>query len=341
MNHGYPGSQGQSRQPRPTGRGGTGDAGPRRWSPETIGQLMRDHPEYRLQDDPLTWQFIQMISADRDDLDAQELLTEHIHLHQLAFLSSGDAFWGNYPTPGSLIYPSDFLQVGQIPNGDAIGLVISQLPGNVGVLGPTRSGKTSLLGHVFISNPHLLHSACIIAFVKKPELRHLVTVPQIGSRVLGFRRGDLAISCLKKPSTQVPEGAWSNEFVRLIAQCYARFSAQRLLGDIVNDLMANHPEGVYPTLRQVAEVLDALKPRWGSRETGYKESLSYILRDLLNCTGSMWDYSSSNFLEVLTSTPGLAIIELEDLPQEHFTFIVTYVARWVYFRRLYGGQVTL
>jgi len=105
--------------------------------------------------------------------------------------------------------------------------------------------------------------------------------------------------------------------------------------------MAHPPEGVYPTLPQVADVLDAFKPRWGSREAGYKESIVYVLRDLLNGTGSMWDYSASNVLEVLTGSPGLVIIELEDLPQEHFTFLVTYVARWIYFQRLYRGAVIL
>ena len=88
-------------------------------------------------------------------------------------------------------------------------------------------------------------------------------------------------------------------------------------------------------------MLNAFKPRWGSRESGYQESMSYVIADLLRCTGNIFDHSTSNFLEVATGSPGLVIIELEDLPQEHFTFIVTYVARWVYFRRLYGGKVVL
>jgi hypothetical protein len=283
-----------------------------------------------------------MVLAEPDDPDAQEMLTERIREHQMAYLGSGDAFWGNYPTPGSVAHPSDFVSVGEMPGGDATGLVISQLPGNVGILGPTRSGKTNLLAHTFISNPHLLQEACTIAFVKKPELRHLVTVPQLArSRIPVFRKQNLAISAVQPPSPKVPQDAWNNEFVRLIAQCYSRFSAQRLLGDVVNDLTSHQPEGVHPTLRQVADAIDDLKPQWGSRQAGYKESISYVLRDLLNCTGGMWDTSYSTFLEVLTGSPGLAIIELEDLPQEHFMFVVAFVARWIYFRRLYGGEAIL
>lgn len=153
-----------------------------------------------------------------------------------------------------------------------------------------------------------------------------------------LRKDDLMLSAVKSPS-EVPEEAWNNELVRLVAQCYSRFSAQRVLGQTLNELMAHHPPGVHPTLRQIVEVLEKRKRRWGSREADYIESIVWVLRDLLNATGKMWDYSSSNQLDVLTNTPGLAIIELEDLPHEHFTFIVTYVARWIYFKRLYGGHV--
>jgi hypothetical protein len=61
----------------------------------------------------------------------------------------------------------------------------------------------------------------------------------------------------------------------------------------------------------------------------------------LNSTGHMWDYSASDFLENLIKTPGLAIVEREDVAQDHFTFIVTYVTRWIYFTRLYGGHAIL
>jgi hypothetical protein len=300
---------------------------------------MHDYPELRLQDDPFILQLIQMAVADPDDPDVQELLANRISDLQIAALSSGDRFRGNYPIPGSLTYPADFLPLGQMPTGDAIGLVIDQLPLNVGVLGPTGSGKTSLMAEL-LSNPFLLQTVLVILFARKPEIRNLAAIPQIRSMIQIPRKPDLMFS-LFEPPENVPKTAWNNEVVRLIGQCYARFAAQRLLGDTVSELTTNHAEGVYPTLRQVAEVVDALKPRWGSREAQYKESVSWVLRDLLNCTGSIWDYSSSTFLDVLTGTPGLVIFELEDLPQEHFTFIASFVMRWLYFKRLYGGPAIL
>lgn len=153
----------------------------RKWSAEAILQLLQHHPEYRLNQDPLTVQLMQLLLFDPDDDELQRDFTERVNAHQLAFLNSGDAFWGNYPLPGNLNYPSDFVNLGQMPTGDAIGLLISQSPGNVGVLGPTRSGKTSLLMNMFIANPHLLQNSRVIAFVKKPELRHLITVSELMS----------------------------------------------------------------------------------------------------------------------------------------------------------------
>jgi hypothetical protein len=309
------------------------------FSAEEIARLVREHPELRLQDDPAIMQLLQMMIADPDDPDLQGLVADLIRDRRIVFLTSNDVWWGHYPPPGILAYPPDFLPLGQMPTGEWIGLVIGQLLRNLGVLGPTGSGKTTLIA-VFLSNPQLLQTTRVVVFVKKPELRHLATIPELGGLVTVFRRGDLAF-CLMEPPGGVPEGSWTNESVRLIAQCYARFSAQRLLGDIVSGLMTNHPQGVYPTLRQIAETIEAFKPRWGSREAQYRESILWVIKDLLNCTGSIWDYSSSDFLENLFKTPGLAIIELEDLPLEHFAFLATCVMRWVYFRRLYEGNVTL
>jgi hypothetical protein len=92
---------------------------------------------------------------------------------------------------------------------------------------------------------------------------------------------------------------------------------------------------LYPTLRQLAEALNDFRPRFGLREAAYKESILWVLTDLLNSVGRIFDYSSSDFLKCLFSEPGLAIIELESLSQEHLTFIVTYFMRWLYFKRLY------
>ena len=312
------------------------DSSRRAFTPAEIVNLFREHPELRLDDDPANMQLAEMLMGDLTDQDLQEMFALVVDTKRSDYLKSNDWFWGNYPPPGSISYPADFMAIGQMPTGDQIGLTLSQLTGNVGILGPTKSGKTTLLS-ILLSYRQFLEKIRIVALVKKPELRHLVTLNQVHDLILVFRRNDLQF-CLCEPPEGVPESAWTGEITRLIGQCYARFSSQRLFGDIVNDVMASHPEGVYPTLRQLSELIDRFKPRSGMREAAYKESILWVLKDLLNNTGNIWDYSSSDFLEHLFSAPGLAIIELEDVQQEHFTFIATYMMRWIYFKQLYGGQ---
>ncbi len=336
MDHGYAGNQGRSQRPHRDSDGNAGGAVARKWSAEAIARLMHDHPEYRLREDPFTCQLIQMVLADPSDLDAQEFLTERIRLHQLAFLGSGDAFWGNYPAPGSLIYPGGFLPLGVMPTGDALGLVLDQLNGNVLWLGPTKSGKTTLLS-ILLSQVVLLGNARIIVFAKKKgelsdlallrEIRHLVTVLRLEDLVLSYFR----------PPPGVSELAWITESVRILAQCYARYSAQRLMGEKAKELMARHPDGAYPTLGQLLEALDRFKPRFGLREAAYRESASWMLADILNSTGNIWSYASSTFLDYLYSGPGLCIIEAGALPQEHLNFLATYFMRWLYLQRVSAG----
>jgi len=308
---------------------------PRGVTPREIASLLFEHPELRLANDPAGAQLTQMLAADPEDKDLQEMFAFIVENRYQQFIASGDVFWGNYPPKGGIAYPADFMALADMPTGDPIGLVRSQLTGNVGFLGPTKSGKTTLL-FVLLSYPELIKSTRIIAFVKKHELRNLVTVPKLGDQIVIFKLEELALSYFQPPGG-VPEPAWNNESTRIVAQCYGRYSAQRLMGEKVNELMADHPDGTYPTLRQVAEVLNDFRPRFGMREASYKESILWVLTDLLNCTGRVFDYGSSDFLERLFSEPGLAIIELEDLPQEHLTFVATYFMRWLYFKRLYTG----
>lgn len=311
--------------------------GNRHFTSEKIKHLFYDHPELRLTYEPTNIQLANVAITDPADNDVQEMLGLIVDSNNMEFLASGDVFWGNYPPKGSISYPADFMSLGNIPTGDQMGLVKSQLSGNVGLLGPTKSGKTTLLCQWLSSSPELLQTTRIVAFVKKPELRHLGTIRTLFDLIITFKRKELAL-CFSQNPKGVPERAWNNELTRLIGQCYARYSSHRLFGEILNQLTENHPKGVYPSLRQIVEVLNDFRPRFGMREAAYKESVIWCLKDLLNCSGEIWDYSYSDFLEKLFSEPGLAIIELEDLPQEHFTFIVTYFMRWLYFKRLYTNQ---
>ena len=59
------------------------------------------------------------------------------------------------------------------------------------------------------------------------------------------------------------------------------------------------------------------------------------LSDLLNCCGNEMWCSDTNFLDQIFSTQGLKVFESEALPQEHLSFLASYMMRWIYFKRIY------
>jgi len=305
-------------------------------TPEQVAELMLKRPELRLADSKANLELARILIAAPDDAYAQELFQLVARDGLGKAIVAEDEFLGNYPPKeNGISYPSDFLPLGTMPTGDLAGIIINQLTGNILLIGRTKSAKTSLLT-VLLSYPQLLQTVRIVVFAKKREIRDLATTPQLRDLVITFKLEELAL-CYFQPPGSVPETAWNNESTKIFGQCYARYSAQRLMGDKVNELMANHPEGVYPTIRQLLEVLDKFRPRFGMREAAYKESILWCLQDLLNCTGNIWEYSYSDFLEHLYCQPGLCVIEAEALPQEHLTFIAVYFMRWLYLKRIYSG----
>lgn len=304
-------------------------------NPEQVAELILKRPELRLADNPATVQLAQLVMSTPEDPHAQELFQLIVRDSLGKAIVAEDEFLGNYPPKGRIVYPKDFCALGTMPTGDPVGLTISQLTGNVLVIGRTKSAKTSLLS-ALLRCPKLLRTIRVILFAKKLEIRELSTIPQLRDLVVIFKLEELVL-CYFQPPDGVPDSAWNNETTRIFAQCYNRYSAQRLMGDKVSELMAEHPDGVYPTLHQLLEVLEGFKPRFGMREAQYKESIIWCLKDLLNCTGNIWDYSCSNFLKHLYSGSGLCIVEAEALPQEHITLIITYFMRWLYMRNIYAG----
>lgn len=307
----------------------------RGFTTEMINRLFLEHPELRLADNPANIQLAQMLIADSGDMDLQEILSFIVNNQMQALTGCDDEFIGNYPSANSLSYPSDFIDCATMPTGEPAGICIDQFTGNIGFLGRTKSGKTTNLMNL-LSFPKLLEKVCIIAFVKKREIRDLGVLPALSNFVFVFTvERELKFS-LFQPPPGVPEMVWCNEMTRITGQCYARYTAQRLMGRKLDEIMAGHPQGSYPTLRQLVESIECYQPpRFSTREITYKESILAVLSDLLRCTGNIWDYSSSNFLEQLFSKPGLYIFESEALPSEHLTFIATYMMRWLYLRRIY------
>ena len=300
---------------------------------EQIQRLFLDHPEYRLMDNPNIRQFLSIAQLNPDDTRIHEDLSQLINEQVAEIRYYDDPFLDSYPLKGSVIYPHDFISMGQMPTGDHVGLCIDQTRRNVVFAGHSGSGKTSALKQV-LCNKSLLQSTCVVTFGKKRELRGLLTLSDIQGLVNVFRLGEFPLVFFMAPPG-VEDSVWSNEITKVFAQCYGRISAQRLMNIKLCEMMEHRPPESYPTLSQLIEVLDNLKPRYGSKETLYKDSLLYCLNDLKACIGTASEYGSSNFMEVFFTTPGLKVIETETLPQEHLSFIAAFFMRWIYCKKLY------
>lgn len=306
------------------------------YSPEKLAKLVNEHPELRFRDNPADLDLIQMAVDDPANSSLQEALSHVIDDKNMAAILADDHFHGNYPSVGSLQYPSDFIALGRMPTQDEIGVTASQCVRNMLFVGPTGSAKTSLL-KMLISDPKLITTTRVVVFGKKRDLRGLLNLIKCQGCVVIFQLEELKLS-FSQPPGGVKDRVWHPELAVITGHCYRRLSAQRLMAEKFETLCSQHTSGLYPTLAQLIEVLEKMRPHPFSREFELKESIVSCLKDLYRSCGSIFEYGSSNFLEVLFSTPGLAVIELETLGQEALAWLVTYFARWIYCKRIYEGH---
>jgi hypothetical protein len=302
------------------------------YTPEQIMDMLENQPYLRLNDNPAHRQLAMMVMADPQDMDLQDAFQTVVGFQRQAAAQSQDVFWGNYPTPGTVTYPADFVQVGVMPTGDPAGFAMSQARYNIVFAGPSGRGKTTCLKGV-LCDSRLFKTTRIVVFGKKSELRGLLELYPTQGYVTVFMMDELQLAYCQPPPG-VSELYWANELSRLTGQVYGRFTAQRLMNDALHELLTHRPADAYPTLAQMITAIELQKTHPFSRQGQYKDSILNCLKDLQYSTGKIWNYGSSNFLEVLFATPGLAIIEVSTLAQEHLNFLATYFIRWIYSKRL-------
>jgi hypothetical protein len=306
-----------------------GRDGTRAYSPEEIYGLWNTD-ELRLGDNPSYAGIARLAMNDPNDPDIHELLGLLVRGKAGEALASGDPFWGNYPPRRGVQMAADSVVVGTLPTGQEIGFAPQSATANVGILGATGRGKSTLLKKLVVQ---LAQGRCVVTVEKKKELRHLSRLPGLRGRVTVLKYTELILS-LVQPPPGVSEQKWATELTKVVAGCYGRQGAERLMLQILMDLLASRKPSLYPTLRELVAAVDEFKPRFGMREAAYKESIEWVLQDMLNSTDGIFDYSSSDLVEKLFSSPGLTIIEAETLPAEHYLFLVTYLMRWLYVHRL-------
>ena len=180
----------------------------------------------------------------------------------------------------------------------------------------------------------MIQKSCVVVFCKKRELRGLIELSPTLGTVLVFRIGEFPLVFFQGPDV-VNDIIWANEITKTFGHCYERMSAHRYMNIKLCEMLSNRPVGCYPTLKQLIESLEKTRPRFNSREAIYRESIFYCLSDLSLCLGDCTEYSYSNFMELIFSSPGLKVIEVDTLPQEHLSFVANYFMKWIYLKKLY------
>jgi hypothetical protein len=300
-------------------------------------------PDLRLADNPANIALVQQAMMNPDDRDIGELLQLVVEKQDAERMAACDPFWGNYPPRNSQLLPGgQSITLGDMPTGDYFGFPIGEHEGHVGIHGPTRRGKTNLIK--IIVRQAVILRCCVVVMTHKPgEFSGLLGDPALHgiSRVLQWT--DLMLAFLEPPPG-VPRLVWAVQVVDLFARIYSLYASRRLmLGGITSLYGKNDLE--IPNLSRLARYIKGFESGPGFREQGYKESITYSLGALLTSTssgdsGSVLDYSMSNFLQQLFSEKGVTVIEGHGLATEHFALVVAFMTLWLYMWRLFGGERT-
>ena len=294
-------------------------------------------PELRLADEPGVIALIEQLRVSPRDGHLRELFGRVMNDKAMEAMMSGDPFRGNYSPKGSLMLPRGIL-TGIMPTGSPVVVPFGADAGHLGIHAATRKGKSSLL-RVMIPQA-VVRGACVVVMTHKPgEFSGLLTLLGLRGCSRLFYWDELMLA-LTDPPAGLRKDIWAVDLVDLIARNYSLFASRRLLlGSLMNLYEKNSLEWL--NLERWCKYLRGFETGKGLREEGYKESAWWTLQTLLVATAGkdgIFAYSRSNFLERLFSQPGLTVIEGQSLPPEHFSFLATYMVRWLYLRRLYGSK---
>ena len=285
------------------------------------------NPSLRLADRPWLLRTAGQLLKFPEDPYLQEPLRMGVEQQTWKAASSQDAFYANYP-PLQVELPGD-LALAQLPGGRVLGMSVAALLRNAAVVGPTGSGKTSML-LLLLSQSAL--KARIVVIDRKRELRRLAGVPHFGERwtVLNWQRLGLA---LLQPPPGVQVDVWAAELVSLIARSYPLYASQRPMLELL--LVTCKARGDNACLEAWEQRVRAWNTGKGFREAGYKEAMLWVLVHLRQ-GAPVFRFARSNFLGLLFAGSGGVVIEVDALPVEHYAFFVSYLLRWLYLWRLHS-----
>lgn len=291
-----------------------------------ILKMVRD-PGIRAADDPMLMRSAITAIRQPDNSLAQEHFVRRVERQVWKRAINPDPFYIASP-PLTSSYSFDIYNM-HLADGRPFGLTLDSMFRTTALVGHHGAGKSTKL---LLLLAQLCLMACVIVFDRKRELRNLAGVKGLSRRWLVLHWTDLRIALLQSPSG-VPLDAWFTEIVSLVARNYSLHASSRPLLELLH--RAHAVDGDKANLSSWIQQLRNWQPGKGFREAGYRESALAVLTSLHRCRG-VFDYAKSNCLELMFGQARGIVIEVDNLPTDHYSFFVSFLIRALYLSRLHS-----
>lgn len=297
------------------------------FSPEQVEQLIRD-PRLRPQDHPEFVNVGRQLIIEPNDLYLQEYFGQLLGRRLESATETEDVFYAKYPPKRAQLTDEPAIWAGCMGfTGDSLPLPLSRSSSGTAITGLPGAGKTTLAMILVVLL--VLAGALVIVWDIKGTWLKLLNVASLGGRLIA-----LSIRNFMRAVLQPPPGTtaheWANRFTNVFAQAYGRVSAQRILREVIDELLSVCPPGYWPTPKMIIDRLKSF-PGKSLRDREYVSSVLWALVDMVNHFPGVFSYTSSDMSERLFSEGGrLFIVEDCGLPVQHWNFAFCLETEYVF-----------
>jgi DNA-binding MarR family transcriptional regulator len=290
-------------------------------SREFIMQYMDKHPRLR------QWGQLLLMQGENQQPDLARSFLYGIEKFNAFVEASGNTFFDNLPSLGESLFSDGDLFLLSLESG-ALGLNPESCFEGICCCGPSGSGKTTFASNTLAQLVHMGFS--VFALEQKFELGNLISHPVIGSKVQVFNLEDIQLS-LFQPIRGVRDDVVLNSTTDLLGKALGKLSAHNLLLDVVRDIRGKNLVGVDEGIPLAVLTNEVRSLRCFSRRMiELKDSLLQGFSVLDSRLGMVLNYRKTNFLEKVSSCPGLYVVECAGLTSELVSFLLSYVCMWLF-----------
>lgn len=261
----------------------------------------------------------EMAYLDPDDQDVAELCDfEESRIANEEVVTFGDPYYCNYPPRNSRLTGEKSIWAGSMClTGQSLPLPLSRSACGTAITGLPGSGKTTLA--MILAVLLVLAGALVVVWDIKGTWRKLLNFPLLAGKVIDLSICNYMRSLLQQPRGTTPH-EWANRFTNVFAQAYGRISAQRILREVIDQLLTVCPPNCWPTPKMIIDRLKAYPAR-SMRDREYVSSILWTLVDMANHFPGVFSYTFSDMPQRLFSKGGrLFVIENCGLPVQHWNF---------------------